>query len=271
MAKRTVKALILAAGMSTRMKSARSKVLHEVCGKTILAYVLDACREAGIEDLVVVVGQARDQVMEAFADAKDITWVVQEPQQGTAHAVMVARDAMKGFKGDLVVLVGDAPLVRAETVRALLEAHRREKADVTLVTAVLEDPKWFGRIVRDRKGNLRGIVEAKDATAKERAIKEVNPSFYAFRWPALERVLGRITNKNAKGEYYLTDAIGLLIQDGAKAVALPAAEADEVEAVNSQEDLALVTALMRQRLLRRPGAEVVTIGKPHHRKSREKH
>ena len=244
------------------MKSARSKVLHEVCGKTILAYVLDACREAGIEDLVVVVGHARDQVMEAFADAKDITWVVQEPQQGTAHAVMVARDAMKGFKGDLVVLVGDAPLVRGETVRALLEAHRREKADATLVTAVLEDPKWFGRIVRDRKGNLRGIVEAKDATAKERAIKEVNPSFYAFRWPALERVLGRITNKNAKDEYYLTDAIGLLIKGGAKAVAVPAAEPEEVEAVNSREDLAVVAGLARQRMLGRLMAEGVTIEDP---------
>jgi bifunctional UDP-N-acetylglucosamine pyrophosphorylase/glucosamine-1-phosphate N-acetyltransferase len=262
MAKRTAKALILAAGMSTRMKSARSKVLHEVCGKTILAYVLDACREAGIEDLLVVVGHARDQVMEAFGGAKDITWVVQEPQQGTAHAVMVARDAMKGFQGDLVVLVGDAPLVRAETVRALLEAHRREKADVTLVTAVLEDPKWFGRIVRDRKGNLRGIVEAKDATAKEQAIKEVNPSFYAFRWPALERVLGRITNKNAKGEYYLTDAIGLLIKGGSKAVAVSAAEPEEVEAVNSQEDLAVVAGLARQRILRRLMAEGVTIEDP---------
>jgi len=244
------------------MKSARSKVLHEVCGKTILAYVLDACREAGIEDLVVIVGAMRDQVMEAFADAKDITWVVQEPQQGTAHAVMVARDAMKGFKGDLVVLVGDAPLVRAETVRALLEAHRREKADVTLVTAVLEDPKWFGRIVRDRKGNLRSIVEAKDATVKEQAIKEVNPSFYAFRWPALERVLGRITNKNAKGEYYLTDAIGLLVKGGSKAVAVAAAEPEEVEAVNSQEDLAVVAGLARQRILRRLMAEGVTIEDP---------
>ena len=270
MAKQAVKALILAAGTSTRMKSARSKVLHEVCGKAILAYVLDACREAGIEDLLVVVGHARNQVMEAFADAKDITWVVQEPQEGTAHAVMVAREALAGFKGDLVVLVGDAPLVRAETIRALLETHRKEKADVTLVTAVLEDPKWFGRIVRDAQGNLEAIVEAKDASAKEREIREVNPSFYAFRWPALERVLGRITNKNAKGEYYLTDAIGLLIKGGSKAVAAPAAEPEEVQAVNSREDLTLVTALMQQRILRRPGAEGATIGKPHQRRSGEK-
>jgi bifunctional UDP-N-acetylglucosamine pyrophosphorylase/glucosamine-1-phosphate N-acetyltransferase len=259
---RPTKALILAAGMSTRMKSARSKVLEEVCGKSILAHVLDACREAGITELVVVVGAMRDQVMEAFADAKDVTWVVQEPQHGTAHAVMVARDAMKGFKGDMVVLVGDAPLVRAETVRALLEAHRREKADATLVTAVLEDPKWFGRIVRDRKGNLRSIVEAGDATAKERAIKEVNPSFYAFRWPALAKVLDRITNQNVKGEYYLTDAIGLLTKGGSKAVSVPAAEAEEVQAVNSREDLALVAALMRQRILRRLMIEGVTIEDP---------
>ena len=262
MAKQQIKALILAAGMSTRFKSARSKVLEPVCGKAILACVLDACRTAGIQDLLVVVGAMREQVHEAFAGAKDIQWVVQEPQQGTAHAVMVARKALRGFEGDLVVLVGDAPLVRAETIRALLEAHRKEKADLALVTAVLDDPKWFGRIVRDGRGNLEAIVEAKDATKEQLAIREVNPSFYAFRWSALEGVLDRISNQNAKGEYYLTDAIGLLIGDGAKAVAIPAAEADEVQAVNSRADLATVSALARRRILERLMAEGVTIEDP---------
>ena len=248
--------------MSTRFKSARPKVLHEVCGKPILGYVLDACRQAGIRDLVVVVGAMREQIQEAFADAKDITWVVQEPQHGTAHAVMSARKALRGFTGDLVVLVGDAPLVRAETIGALLEAHRKEKADVALVTAVLEDPKWFGRIVRDARGDLAGIVEAKDASREQLGIREVNPSFYAFRWTALEGVLGRISNKNAKKEYYLTDAIGLLIGGGAKAVALPAAQAEEVQAVNSRADLAVVSALARRRILERLMAEGVTIEDP---------
>ncbi len=257
-----VRALIMAAGMSTRMKSARSKVLHEVCGRPILQYVFDACRGAGIDDLVVIVGHAREQIMRQWSDDAAITWVVQEPQQGTGHAVMVAREALEGFEGDLVVLVGDAPMIRPETVRSLLETHREEEAAATLVTAVLDDPKWFGRIVRDDFGNLRGIVEVKEATPEEKAIREVNPSFYAFDWPALDRTLDRITNSNAKGEYYLTDALGLLISDGATAVAVPSALPEEVQAVNSRADLALVMKLMRRRVLERIMAGGVTVEDP---------
>jgi len=259
---RPTKSLIMAAGMSTRMKSARSKVLHEVCGRSILGYVLDACRGAGIGEHLVVVGAMRDQVMAAFAEATDLAWVVQEPQLGTGHAVRVAREALAGFEGDLVVLVGDAPMIRPETVRTLLETHRREGAAVTLLTAILDDPKWFGRIVRDAEGRLLRIVEAKDASPEERAIREVNPSYYCFRWPALAEVLGRITNQNVKKEYYLTDAVGLLIADGEKAVAVPAAQPEEVEAVNSRQDLALVTTLMRRRILEGLMAEGVTILDP---------
>lgn len=262
MGERAVKSLIMAAGMSTRMKSARSKVLHDVCGKPILAWVLDACRSAGIDRHVVIVGALRDQVQAAFAGAADIAWVVQEPQQGTGHAVMVAAPALADYDGDLVVIVGDAPLIRPETIRTLLETHRREQAAVTLITAVLDDPKWFGRILRDDAGNLRGIVEAKEATPAQLAIREVNPSYYCFRWPALRRVLGKITNANAKGEYYLTDALALLIEAGEKAIALPAAEPEEVEAVNSRSDLAVVLGLMRRRLLARLMAGGVTVEDP---------
>ena len=262
MAERPVKSLIMAAGMSTRMKSARPKVLHEVCGKAILSYILDACREAGIPEQIVIVGAMREPIMAAYAQAKDIRWVVQEPQLGTGHAVMVAQESLAGFTGDLAILVGDAPMVRPETVRTLLETHRREGAAATLLTAILDDPKWFGRIVRDAAGNVRRIVEARDATAGERAIREVNPAFYAFRWPALRQVLGRITNSNVKKEYYLTDAVGLLIEAGEKVVAVPAAEPDEVEAVNSREDLAHVTTLMRRRISKRLMDEGVTITDP---------
>ncbi len=266
MADRPTKALVLAAGKSTRMKSDRSKMLHEVCGKPILAWVLEACRAAGIDDLVLIVGHARNEVMAAFAEASDITWVTQEPQLGTAHAVMAARDdpaaGLADFGGDLVVLVGDAPLIRPETVAALLREHADTGAAVTLVTAFLDDPKWFGRIVRDDAGGLKGIVEAKEADEATLAIREVNPSYYAFRWPALADVLTKITNQNAKGEFYLTDAIGLLIEAGEKAVALPAAQPEEVQAVNSRADLALVTGLMRRRILDGLMAEGVTVEDP---------
>jgi bifunctional UDP-N-acetylglucosamine pyrophosphorylase/glucosamine-1-phosphate N-acetyltransferase len=252
----------MAAGMSTRMRSARNKVLHEVCGKGILAWVLDACREAGIEEQTVIVGAMRDQVIDAFSGAADITWVVQEPQQGTAHAVMAAEESLSDFEGDLVVIVGDAPLVRPETIRTLLDTHRAEGAAVTLLTAILDDPKWFGRILRDSRGSLQGIIEVKEATPEQLEIREVNPSYYAYHWPALRDVLPRISNDNAKGEYYLTDAVGLLIEAGKTAVAVPAAEPEECEAVNSREDLARVTAIMRQRINRRHMAAGVTITDP---------
>jgi len=262
MADTNVRSLILAAGMSTRLKSARSKVLHEVCGKPLLTWVLEACRAAGIGRHVVVVGALRDQIQEAYADSGDITWVVQEPQQGTGHAVMVAQDALADFSGDLVVLMGDAPLVRPETIRTLIDTHRNEKATVTLITAILDDPKWFGRIIRDAGGNLQGIVEARDATAAQAAIKEVNPAYYCFNWPALRNVLPKISNNNVKHEYYLTDGVGLLIHEGHKALALPAAEPAECEAVNSRADLARVMALARQRILAAHMAEGVTIEDP---------
>jgi bifunctional UDP-N-acetylglucosamine pyrophosphorylase/glucosamine-1-phosphate N-acetyltransferase len=261
-AERNVKALILAAGMSTRLKSKRSKVLHEICGKRILSWVLEACREAGIDEQIVVVGAVRDQVQQAYADVSGITWVVQKPQQGTGHAVMAAENALEGFTGDLVVLMGDAPLIRPETLRTLVDTHRDEQAAVTLITAILEDPKWFGRIVRDAGGNLQGIVEARDATPEQAAIKEVNPAYYCFRWPALRDVLPLITNDNVKGEYYLTDAVGLLIHAGNKAIAVPAAEASECEAVNSRSDLARVRRLAQRRILEAHMAAGVTIEDP---------
>ncbi len=244
------------------MKTARNKVLHEVCGKAILSWALDACREAGIEEQIVIVSAMRDQVMEAFSGAGDITWVVQEQQQGTGHAVMVAEEALSDFEGDLVILVGDAPLIRPETIRTLLETHRREDAAVTLLTAILDDPKWFGRILRDSRGALQGIIEVKEATPEQLEIREVNPSYYAYHWPALKEVLPRISTDNAKGEYYLTDAVGLLIEAGKRAVAVPAAEPEECEAVNSREDLARVTAIMRQRINRMHMAAGVTIADP---------
>jgi len=262
MADTDARSLILAAGMSTRMKSACSKVLHEVCGKPILTWVLEACRAASIQRQIVIVGAMRDQIQDAYADADDITWVVQEPQQGTGHAVMAAQDALADFAGDLVVLMGDAPLIRAETIRTLIDTHRNENATVTLITAILDDPKWFGRIIRDAGGNLQGIVEARDASPAQAAIKEVNPAYYCFDWPALRDVLPKIANDNVKHEYYLTDGVGLLIHEGHKALAIPAAEPAECEAVNSRADLARVIGLARRRILDAHMAEGVTIVDP---------
>jgi len=237
-------------------------VLHEVCGKSILSWVLDACRAAGICEHTVIVGAMRDQVMAAFAGAKDLAWVVQEPQRGTAHAVMAAEKSLEGFEGDLVVVVGDAPLIRPETIRTVLETHRKEQAAFTLITAILENNQSFGRIVRDAKGNLVRIVEVKEATPDELAIKEVNPSYYCFDWPSLRRILHKITDHNNKREFYLTDALGLMLEAGLKCIGLPAAQPEECEAVNSRQDLARVMRLMRRRILDALMAQGVTLEDP---------
>ena len=217
-------AIILAAGKSTRMITDRPKVLHEVCGRPMLAYVLDACRQAGVKRLLVVIGYHKEQIKNAFADAEDIVWVEQEPQLGTGHAVMCCQPHLQDYHGDLVILCGDGPLVRTETILALLNKHRSEHAAATLATAILEQPGSYGRIIRDSYGNLQGIVEFADCNAEQAKIREINPSYYCFDCDALMEALDHVQPDNVKGEYYLTDALQIMIRAGKKAVAITAVD-----------------------------------------------
>jgi len=247
----TTTAIILAAGKGTRMKSDLPKVLHEVCGRPMLAYVLEACRAAGCGRLVVVVGHEAESVRQAFAsDASDIEWVVQSPQLGTGHAVMVCRDHLAELSGAVLVLAGDGPLIAPATLRELLETHRRQRAACTLATSILPDPGRYGRIVRDEAGELIGIVEHLDATDAQRQIREVNVSLYCFDAAALREAVGRLTNDNAKGEYYLTDALAILRASGKKVAAVPAVEPEEVLSINTFEELKQVNEIMAARLER---------------------
>ena len=157
-------AIILAAGVSSRMNTRLPKVLHEVCGRPMLAYVLDACREAGVEKAYVVVGYGKEQVIEAFKDDRNIVWVEQKEQKGTGHAVLCCKEHLANFDGDTLILCGDGPLIRSETLETLIAKHESEKAAATLATAVLENPTGYGRIVRDAYGNMQGIVEHNDCT-----------------------------------------------------------------------------------------------------------
>jgi len=241
-------AIILAAGQGTRMKSDLPKVLHEVFGRPMLAYVLDACRGAGCDRLIVVIGHQADSVRRSFADSDgDIEWVEQTEQLGTGHAVMVCGGQLAQLDGPVLVLAGDGPLIRSATLRKLLQTHRQTKAACTLATSILDDPGRYGRIVRDETGNLAGIVEYLDATDRQREITEVNVSLYCFDAQALRQAIAHLDNANAKGEYYLTDTLAMLREAGRTVSAVPAVPADEVLSINTPQQLGQVEQIMARR------------------------
>ncbi len=273
-----IAAVIMAAGKGTRLKSELPKVLHEVCGRPMLAYVFDACRAAGVERLIVVVGHGREQVVAAFEEGSEFrvqdghclrperrslspTWVTQEPQLGTGHAVMVCREHL-GDVDHVLVLGGDGPLIRAETVRELIQRHLENGAAATLATAVLDDPAGYGRIWRDRTGRIVGIVEHADATPEQRQIREVNPSYYCFRAADLLPALDKLQPNNAKHEYYITDTLAIFLQAGRPVDAITAVPPEDIYSINSRRELAQVNGIMRDRILRRLMDDGVTMVDP---------
>ncbi len=255
-------AIILAAGVSKRMNTHLAKVLHEVCGRPMLAYVLDACREVGIKRIHVVVGFSAEQVKEQFGGADDIIWVEQTEQLGTAHAVSCCRKHLKDFDGQTLVLCGDGPMIRAQTLKVLIEKHRAAQSAATLATAVLDDPSGYGRIIRDRYGNMQGIVEDSDCTPEQLAIKEINPSNYLFNNKILFEALEQVKPDNVKKEYYLTDAVSGIIATGHKVVAITAVAPDEAIGINSRAQLSAASKIMQQRIQRRLMENGVTIVDP---------
>lgn len=255
-------AILLAAGVSSRMNTKLPKVLHEVTGRPMLAYVLDACRSVGVDKVYVIVGFGADQVKDRFADASDIVWVHQPKQLGTAHAVMCCREHLESFTGQTLVLCGDGPLIRAKTLQTLIEKHEAEQSAATLATAVLDDPTGYGRIIRDTYGNIQGIVEDSDCTPAQRAVKEVNPSYYLFNNQALFRALAQVKPNNVKQEYYLTDALSVIIATGHKVVAVTAVRPEEAVGVNSRAQLSVASKIMQHRVQQELMENGVTIVDP---------
>lgn len=241
-------AVILAAGKGTRMNSDLAKVLHRVCERPMVAWVIDACREAGCERIYVVIGHQGEKVQEALADQSDLEFVWQREQKGTGHAVLQAEAALRGFAGDVLVLAGDGPLIRGSMLTALTEVHRRMNAAATLATAEIDDPTGYGRIVRDSAGRFERIVEHKDATEAQRGIREVNPSYYCFRAEALFPALHQVGTDNAKGEVYLTDVLEILRTAGQRVHVEPLAAAADVLSINTPEQLAEVEEALSRRL-----------------------
>ena len=255
----SLSAIILAAGKSTRMKSKRPKVLHEICGKPMLEYVLRACYEAGVERVIVVVGYGKDEVIARFADDTRIHWVEQIEQLGTGHAVKVCENALKKIHGDVFILTGDGPMIRAEILRTLHQAHVDDHAAASMATAILDDPFGYGRVVRDEKGEFLDIVEQLDCTAEQREIKEVFPSYYCVKSDELLFALSKLTNENKKREYYPTDIYGILRRAGKKITAVQAMTAEDVLAVNTRQQLSEVDAAMQERIQRQHRDAGVTI------------
>jgi bifunctional UDP-N-acetylglucosamine pyrophosphorylase/glucosamine-1-phosphate N-acetyltransferase len=230
--------LILAAGLGKRMRSSLPKVLHPLAGRPLLAHVLDTARGLSPRKIVVVHGHGAAQVKQAFPE-RDLEWVLQAEQLGTAHAVMQAMPLV-GPDAEVLVLYGDVPLVRAETLKRLLGAGRDGLA---VMTAELEDPAAYGRVVRDAAGRVKRMVELRDASPVEREIREINAGFYALSAKRLSAWLKKIDNRNAQKEYYLTDLVGLAVAEGVPVVAVKAGDAWEAAGVNSKGELA---ALERQ-------------------------
>lgn len=255
-------AIVLAAGVSSRMNTLLPKVLHEVSGRPMLAYVLDACRKAGIGKICVVVGFGAEQVQEQFTGADDVVWVRQDEQLGTAHAVSCCKEHLKDFDGETLVLCGDGPLIRAQTLKILIDKHESGQSAATLGTAVLDDPSGYGRILRDDYGNIQGIVEDSDCTPEQLKIKEINPSNYLFNNRVLFEAIEKVKPENVKKEYYLTDAVSGIIATGHRVEAITAVPSDEAVGINSRAQLSEASKIMQRRIQRELMEDGVTIVDP---------
>jgi len=252
-------AVILAAGEGTRMKSNTPKVLHKVCGVPMLAHVVRAAKDAGASKVIAVVGKGAEEVKQYFQDT-DIEFVLQERQLGTGHALLQARGAAEGISL-LVVLCGDMPLITGESIRAMVKYHIDHNADATVMTAEMDDPTGYGRILRDGE-KVIGIREEKDASDEEKRIREINSGCYCFDTKLVFEALTEIKNDNVQKEYYLTDVVEILNNKMKSVVAYVIPDAVQISGINDREQLAFAQKAMQQRIIRKHMKQGVTFIDP---------
>ena len=241
-----VMAIIMAAGKGTRMKSKNSKLVQKIYGKEMVKRAVENAKKAGVDDVVAVVGYQKEQVMNVLGDT--VKYAVQEEMLGTGHAVMQAAKYLEGKKGRVLVLNGDVPILRPETINRLLDKSIDNKEAATLLTAIYDDPFGYGRIIRDEGGNIEGIVEEKDATDEQKEINEINAGIYCFDIEALLDALKEIKPNNSQGEYYLTDVIEIIGNKGLKTGAVIVEDNTEILGVNDRMQLQMVTKILQHRI-----------------------
>ena len=257
---KSFKTIILAAGEGTRMKSKKPKVLHELFHTPMISHVIKAAECCGTESLCIVVGHKAEEVKKAISN-DNISFVLQEQQLGTGHAVMQAMDFLEDDK-NILILYGDTPLITKESLQELLAFHEKENNSVSIVSAIVENPSGYGHIIRDEKGNFLKNIEHKDASEQQKQIKEINTGIYCFKGSELKKALSKLTNHNTQGEYYLPDTLEIILQSGGKVNALVTTDADAFFGVNSRVQLAEATAIMQNRINQKHMEKGVTIIAP---------
>lgn len=239
-------AIVLAAGKGTRMKSKKSKLVQKIYGKEVVRRAVENAEKAGVGEIVAVVGYMKEEVMAVLGDK--VKYAVQDEMLGTGHAVLQAKEYLKGKKGKVLVLNGDVPLIRPETLNKLLEKSIENKEYATLLTAIYDNPKGYGRIVRDEGGNVAAIVEEKDTTDEQKEIKEINAGIYCFDIEELLSALENLSPNNAQGEYYITDVIEIMNKKGLKTGAVVVEDNTEILGINDRIQLEMLTKVLQMRI-----------------------
>ncbi|MBR2526718.1 NTP transferase domain-containing protein [bacterium] len=260
-----IKSIILAAGKGTRMKSEQSKVLHKIFDKTLLGYVLDAVNDTHmVEQSYVIVGHQAEAVTQFVNDnyANNSKTILQTPQLGTGHAVSMACSELENFDGEVIILCGDTPLLTSDTISNFIEYHKENKADITVMSAIFENPFNYGRIVRNIDKTLKKIVEEKDATFEEKQIQEINAGVYCVNWNKVKKAFNELKSNNAQGEYYLTDIISWGVKKDLNVLAYTLKDNTEILGINSKIQLAEAAKILNKRNLTELMKNGVTIVDP---------